>query len=148
MSRREPESVSAPNDWNRKIIEEFRANGGKVGGMFKGANLLLLHHTGAKTGTERVSPLAYQRVGNAYAVFGSKGGAPTHPDWYYNVRANPRAKAEIDADTIEVTARVAEGEERAEIWARQTANIPQFAEYERRAHREIPVVILEAIDES
>jgi deazaflavin-dependent oxidoreductase (nitroreductase family) len=137
--------VSAPNDWNRKIIEEFRANGGQVGGMFEGANLLLLHHTGAKTGTERVSPLGYQRVGNAFAVFGSKGGAPSHPDWYYNVRANPRATAEIGNDTIEVRARIAEGQERTEIWERQKANVPQFAEYEKKADREIPVVILDPI---
>jgi len=132
-----------PDDWNRKIIEEFRANDGKVGGMFEGADLLLLHHKGAKTGTERVNPLGYQRVGDAYAVFGSKSGATTNPDWYHNVRANPRATIEVGTETIDVTARVAEGEERTEIWQKQKRNVPQFAEYEKIANRDIPVVILE-----
>jgi deazaflavin-dependent oxidoreductase (nitroreductase family) len=135
--------MSGPDDWNRKIIEEFRANGGKVGGMFEGANLLLLHHTGAKSGTERVNPLGYQRVGDAYAVFGSKSGAPTNPDWFHNLRVNPLATIEVGTETIAVTARVAEGEERNEIWETQKRNVPQFAEYEQTANREIPVVILE-----
>jgi deazaflavin-dependent oxidoreductase (nitroreductase family) len=132
-------------DWNAQIIEEFRANGGKVGGMFEGADLLLLHSTGAKTGAERVNPLGYQRVGTAYAVFGSKSGATSHPDWYYNVRANPRATIEVGTETVEVRARVAEGEERSEIWERQKVNVPQFAEYEKTANRDIPVVILEPV---
>ena len=137
--------MSDETDWNVKIIEEFRANGGKVGGVFEGADLLLLHHTGAKSGTERINPLGYQRVGNAYAVFGSKAGASTNPDWYYNLLANPRTTAEIGTETIGVIARVAEGEERSEIWERQKANIPQFGEYEKTANRDIPVVILEPV---
>lgn len=132
-------------DWNTKIIEEFRANEGVVGGPFEGANLLLVHHTGAKTGIERVNPLGYQRVGEAYAIFGSKAGATTDPDWYFNLRANPRASIEVGTDTIEVTARVAEGEERHEIWERQKTNVPQFAEYEKTANRDIPVVLLEPV---
>jgi deazaflavin-dependent oxidoreductase (nitroreductase family) len=130
-------------DWNAQIIEEFRGNAGKVGGMFEGADLLLLHSTGARTGAERVNPLGYQRVGDAYAVFGSKSGATTHPDWYYNVKANPRATIEVGTETIPVVARIAEGDERREIWERQKTNVPQFAEYEKTANRDIPVVILE-----
>ncbi len=98
--------ASAVNDFNAQIIDEFRENGGKVGGMFEKATLLLLHHKGAKSGVERISPLAYRREGNAYAVFGSRGGAPTHPDWYFNLIANPRAQVEVGSDTIEVVARV------------------------------------------
>jgi deazaflavin-dependent oxidoreductase (nitroreductase family) len=137
--------LSDESDWNARIIEEFRANDGKLGGMFEGADVLLLHHTGSKSGVERVNPLGYQRVGSAYAVFGSNSGKPSDPRWLSNLRANPRTTAEIGTETIEVVARVAEGTERAEIWERQKANIPQFAEYERTADREIPVVILEPV---
>lgn len=138
--------MSEESDWNAQIIEEFRANAGKLGGMFEGADVLLLHHTGSKTGVERVSPLGYQRIGSAYAVFGSNSGRTSHPAWLHNLRAHPRTTAEIGTDTIEVVARVAEGDERAEIWDRQKANIPQFAEYEQTANRDIPVVILEPVD--
>ena len=134
----------ARNEWNAHIIREFRENGGRVGGRFEGRPLLLLHHRGAKTGTERVNPLAYRALeGGALAVFGSKGGAPTHPDWYHNVRANPRVTIEVGTDTLEAQARVAEGEERARIWDAQKRDIPAFADYEERTSREIPVVILE-----
>jgi deazaflavin-dependent oxidoreductase (nitroreductase family) len=135
--------MADPNDWNAKIIDEFRANGGKLGGMFEGADMLLLRHKGAKSGTERVNPLGYQRVGNAYAVFGSKAGATSHPDWYYNLVANPSTTIEVGTETVPVVARVAEGDERSEIWERQKHNVPQFAEYEKTADRDIPVVILE-----
>ena len=138
--------MTEESDWNAQIIEEFRANAGKLGGMFEGADVLLLHHTGSKTGVERVSPLGYQRIGSAYAVFGSNSGRTSHPAWLHNLRAHPRTTAEIGTDTIEVVARVAEGDERAEIWERQKANIPQFAEYEQTANRDIPVVILEPVD--
>ena len=131
-------------DWNQRIVEEFRANEGRVGGPFEGRPILLLHHRGAKTGTERVNPLAYQDVGSgAVAVFGSKGGAPTNPDWYHNLRANPRARVEIGTETFDVLARVAEGEERERIWEKQKRDMPGFADYERNTPREIPVVILE-----
>ena len=137
--------MSDESEWNARIIEEFRANDGKLGGMFEGADILLLHHTGAKSGIERVSPLGYQRVGAAYAVFGSNSGKTSHPAWLYNLRAYPRTTAEIGTATIDVVARVAEGDERAEIWERQKANIPQFAEYETTANRYIPVVILDPV---
>ena len=106
--------MSDESDWNAKIIEEFRANDGKLGGMFEGADILLLHHTGSKTGAERVSPLGYQRIGSAYAVFGSNSGKTSHPAWFGNLRTNPHTTAEIGTTTIEVVARVAEGDERAE----------------------------------
>lgn len=132
------------NDWNKNIIEEFRANEGRVGGRFEGRPILLLHHTGAKSGVERVNPLAYQPLDDgAVAVFASKGGAPTNPDWYYNVVANPKAKVEIGTDTLEVTARVADGEERDRIWERQKELMPGFAEYEQKTSRQIPVIVLE-----
>ena len=133
-------------NWNDKIIQEFRANGGKVGGPFQGATLLLLHHTGAKSGTERVNPLAYQQVGDAYAVFASKSGAPTNPDWYYNLAAHPDTTVEVGTRTVKVRARVAGPEERDQIWERQKELMPGFAEYETNAApRQIPVVILDPI---
>jgi len=138
--------MSDPNDWNRQVIEEFRANEGKVGGMFAGMPLLLLHHKGAKTGTERVNPLAYQRLDdNSVAVFASKGGAPTNPDWYHNLVANPDTTVEIGTESIPVRARVAESDERERIWSKQKAATPQFAEYEDKTTgvRTIPVVVLE-----
>lgn len=130
-------------DRNSEIIKEFRANGGKVGGQFEGAPLLLLHTVGAKTGQQRVNPMMYQQVSGGYAVFASKGGAPTNPDWYHNVRAHPRVKAEIGTQTVELAAREAHGEERERIWSAQKAAYPGFADYERKTSRQIPVIILE-----
>jgi deazaflavin-dependent oxidoreductase (nitroreductase family) len=132
-----------PNDWNSKIIEEFRANGGRVGGPFEGGTLLLLHTTGARTGQERVNPVAYQKLDDGYAVFASKAGAPTNPDWYYNLVAHPDVEAEIGDETVRLTARVAQGDERDRIWTRQKETNPGFAEYEQKTTRQIPVVILE-----
>jgi deazaflavin-dependent oxidoreductase (nitroreductase family) len=132
------------NDWNRGVIEEFRANGGRVV-QFEGRPLLLLHHKGAKTGTERVNPLVYQPLGENFAVFGSKAGAPTNPDWYHNLLANPDTAVELGDGTVEVRARVAEGEERERIWERQKRDNPNFADYEKLTTRPIPVVILERV---
>ena len=98
--------MAEANDWNSKIIEEFRANQGKVGGPFAGAALLLLHTVGARTGQPRVNPVMYQPVGGSYAVFASKGGAPTHPDWYHNLLAQPQVSAEIGAQTVPLAAPV------------------------------------------
>src|SRR2546425_12738841 len=107
-------------DWNKQVIEEFRANEGRVGGNDEGRTLLLLHHRGAKSGIERVNPVAYQRLDDdTVAIFASKGGAPTNPDWFHNLRAHPHARAEIGTDTLDVVARGAEGEERDRIWERQ-----------------------------
>jgi deazaflavin-dependent oxidoreductase (nitroreductase family) len=113
-------------DFNSKIIEEFRASGGTVGGRFAGSDILLLHHTGARSGTERVSPLAYQRVGESFAVFASKAGGPQNPAWYHNLLAHPETTIEAGTETIKVKARVAEYEEKA-------------------APRRIPVVVLEVV---
>ena len=131
------------SDWNTAVIEEFRANDGKVGGNFEHVPLLLLHTTGAKTGKERVNPLAYQAVGDDVAVFASKGGSPKHPDWYRNLVAEPRATIEIGNETIPVRARVAVGEERERIWSLQKERLPGFADYEQKTSRQIPVVVLE-----
>ena len=134
------------SDWNAGIIEEFRANGGKVGGPFDGAPLLLLHTVGARTGQERVNPMMYRKVGDNYAVFASKAGAPTNPDWYHNLLANPRVSAEIGTRTLPLVARVATGAEREQIWTAHKAANPGFAEYEAKTTRQIPVVILEPAD--
>ena len=115
-------------DFNGKVIEEFRANDGKVGGWFEGQTLLLLHHTGAKSGTERVNPLAYQKVGDSYAIFASAAGAPRHPDWYYNLVAHPDATAELGTGTVHVRARVADPDERDPIYARQKEIASNFAD--------------------
>jgi deazaflavin-dependent oxidoreductase (nitroreductase family) len=132
-------------DFNQQIIDEFRANGGKVGGHFEGARLLLFHTTGAKSGRPRVNPLAYRRDGDRLIVFGTKAGAPTNPDWYYNVRANPRGSVEVGTEQFEVDARVAEPDERDRLWKLQTQEIPAFVEYEDQTDRTIPVVILERV---
>ena len=132
-------------DWNSKIIEEFRANEGKVGGPFEGAPLLLLHTAGAKTGQPRVNPMMYRPVAGGYAVFASKSGAPTNPDWYHNLLAHPDVEAEIGTTTVKLRARVAEGAERDRIWTAHTAAYPGFADYETKTTRQIPVVILEPL---
>ena len=131
------------NDWNGSIIKEFRANEGKVGGFFAGKPVLLLHHTGAKSGTVRVNPLMYRKEGDNYVVFASKGGAPTNPDWFHNLKANPICKVEVGTDSIDVTARVADPEEREAIYAKQTEEHPQFGEFVKQTTRTIPVVVLE-----
>lgn len=132
------------SDWNQQVIDEFRANQGKVGGMFEGAPLLLLHHKGAKTGTDRVTPLMYQAVDGGYAVFASKAGADDNPDWLFNIKANPETRVEVGAGTVSVAARIAEGAEHDRIWSEQKRAWPQFAEYEQKTARDvIPVVVLE-----
>jgi deazaflavin-dependent oxidoreductase (nitroreductase family) len=135
--------MAEANDWNKRIIDEFRANGGKVGGQFAGAPLLLLHTTGAKTGQARVNPMMYLADGDDHVVFASKAGAPTNPDWYHNLVANPRASIEVGDQTLNVVARVADGETRERLWSRQKELYPGFADYEAKTTRQIPVVILE-----
>jgi len=136
--------VADPNDRNAKIIEEFRANSGRVGGPFEGAPMILVHHKGRSSGTERVNPLVMLPVDGGYAVFPTKGGAPDHPEWYLNLMANPQTTVEVGDDTIAVTARDTSGDERDRIWERQKIAMPGFAEYETRAApRVIPVVVFE-----
>jgi deazaflavin-dependent oxidoreductase (nitroreductase family) len=140
------DAATSADDFNAKIVDEYRANGGKLGGMFTGSDLLLLHHTGAKTGTRRVTPLAYQRIGDSFAVFASRAGSTANPDWYHNVVAHPDTLIEIGSETVAVRARVAEPAERDVIWERQKKRVPQFADYEKKAApRRIPVVVLDPV---
>jgi deazaflavin-dependent oxidoreductase (nitroreductase family) len=129
------------SDWNAKVIDEFRANDGRVA-AFARQPLLLLTHRGAKTGAERTNPLAYFRDGEDYVIVASKGGAPTNPDWYYNLLANPDATIEVGTDELTVRARPANEQEREGLWAMITDANPAFAEYEGKTDRTIPVVIL------
>ncbi|HEY8543711.1 MAG TPA: nitroreductase family deazaflavin-dependent oxidoreductase [Acidimicrobiales bacterium] len=131
------------SEWNASIIEEFRANGGKVGGAFEGADLLLLHTTGARSGQERVNPLVYRPHGDDLVIFASFAGAPVHPAWYHNLVKNPDVEVEVGTETVPMRARVAEGAERDELWEQQKQRMPGFADYEARTTRRIPVVVLE-----
>jgi deazaflavin-dependent oxidoreductase (nitroreductase family) len=133
------------NDWNEKIIEEFRANEGRVGGPFEGAPMVLLTSAGAKTGKPHTTPLMYLPDGDRVVVFASKGGAPTHPEWFTNLVANPKVRAEVGTESFEANAVVAEGEERDRLFEEQKRRYPQFGEYETKTTRKIPVVILERI---
>ena len=129
-------------DYNASIIEEFRANHGKVGGNFEGAPLLLLHSVGAKSGQERVSPMMYLADGDRFLVFASKAGAPDNPDWYHNLKANPDVTIEVGDDTVDVRAEELPRAERDEAYAKQAALFPGFADYERKTDRVIPVLAL------
>jgi deazaflavin-dependent oxidoreductase (nitroreductase family) len=133
---------TSPQDFNARIIDEFRANEGRVGGIFEGSTLLLLHHVGARSGKDRINPLAYNRDGDRYVVFASKAGAPTNPDWYHNLKANPNVTIEVGTDTITAVAGEATGDERERLFAAQAERSPQFAEYQRKTDRVIPVMVL------
>jgi deazaflavin-dependent oxidoreductase (nitroreductase family) len=133
---------SEVNDWNARIIAEFRANGGSVGGMFEGAPMVLLTTTGAKTGAQRVNPLVALPEGDRLYVFASAGGSPKHPDWFHNLRANPGVVVEYGTVRFPATATVLGVEERARVFAAQIAARPQFARYQEATSREIPVVEL------
>lgn len=139
--------TTAPNDFNSQIIDEFRSKDGEVGGPFEGAPLLLLHTTGAHSGAERVNPVMYRRIDDGrVAVFASKGGAPTNPDWFHNLMAHPDATVELGAETFAVRARVADDDaEREPIWTAQKKEYPGFAGYEANTTRRIPVVVLERV---
>jgi len=149
-------------DWNTRVVAEFRANSGQVAWSTaddlaagrpvpprlpsfgdRGLPILLLHHTGARTGRERITPLLYQAVGDGYAVFATFGGSPSHPAWYRNLLAQPRTAIEVGAATVAVRARLTNGAERERIWATQEAFLPKFAEFEASAGRRIPVVVLD-----
>jgi len=129
-------------DRNRKIIEEFRAHDGKVGGWFEGKTLLLLHTKGAKTGQERINPVAYVRDDDRYVVIASKSGAPTNPSWYYNLLANPLVTVEVGDKTFQVRATVAEEPERTRLYNKMVEMMPGFDDYRRKTTREIPVIVL------
>lgn len=128
------------SDWNAATIAEFRANHGKVGGPFRGAPLLLIHHWGARTGKLRVNPVMYLKDGDRYLVFASKGGYDHNPDWYHNLKAHPDVEIEVGDDMIKVRAEELKGEERDRLYAKQAQLYPQFAEYQRMTRRVIPVI--------
>jgi deazaflavin-dependent oxidoreductase (nitroreductase family) len=129
------------SDWNTTIIEQFRAQGGKGVAQF-GDALLLLHHTGARTGAVRVNPLAYYDDGDRLVVVASKGGAPENPDWFFNLRANPDATIEIGAEKVDVRAAEITGDDYEQTWARVTAAMPGFADYQTKTTRRIPLVAM------
>jgi len=134
--------MSEMNDFNSNVIEQFRATGGNVGGMFEDMPILLLHHTGAKSGQARLSPLAYGTDEGRYVVYASKGGAPVNPDWYHNLKAHPDVKIEVGTETINAVASEATGEERDRLFKEQAERSPQFGEYQEKTERQIPVIIL------
>ncbi len=137
--------MSDVNAWNAAIISEFRANGGKVGGQFEGAPLLLLNTTGARSGKPRVNPLAYIKDGERFVIIASKGGAPTNPDWYYNILANPIVIVEVGVEQFQARAIAVTEPERTRLFDQMAAQMPGFAEYQRNTTRMIPVVVLERI---
>jgi deazaflavin-dependent oxidoreductase (nitroreductase family) len=130
---------SGPNNWNQKIIEEFRANEGEVGGYFEGAHMILIHHMGARSGTERVNPLTFLPDGDDMVIAATKGGAPKNPDWYYNLKQHPRISVEVGATTFSVEATEVTGEERDELWRRLVELRPGFATYETKTSRVFPM---------
>ena len=132
-------------DRNLPIIEEFRANEGQVGGYFANTPLLLVHTTGAQSAKERVNPVAYFKEGDHYVIIASKGGAPSNPDWYYNLKTNPQVTVEVGTETFEAQAEITQEPERSDLYARMAAKNPGFAEYEQRTERTIPVIKLERL---
>lgn len=133
---------AAFDEMNRTVIDEFRANGGKAGGVFEGKPLVLVHHVGAKSGTERIAPLVPLIDDGRVFIFASKGGADTNPDWYRNLVANPGVTVELGTERYPASARVLEGTERDDVYAKQVAVEPQFGEYQANTTRVIPVVEL------
>ena len=131
------------SDWNEKVIAEFRANAGRVGGMFEGAPMILIHHVGAKSGIERVTPLVhFPEDDGSTVIVASNGGAPTHPGWFHNLKANPKIDVEVGTEQYTVLAEELPRAERDEFWKRVVAERPGFADYERKTDRLIPLVRL------
>lgn len=130
------------SDYNQKIIDEFRTNVGEPPSWTGTSPLLLVHHRGAKSGADRVNPVAYLKDGERYVIFASKAGAPSHPAWYHNLKAHPETTVEVGSDTLEVTAAEVTGEERDRLFATQAERSPQFGEYQEQTDRTIPVVAL------
>ena len=115
-------------EYNAKVIAEFRANSGRVGGMWEGTPLLLLHHTGARSGVSRVNPVAYLPDDGRYFIWAANGGAPTHPAWYHNLKEHPIARIEVSSETIDVGAKEATGDERERLFAKAAERYPQLAD--------------------
>lgn len=137
--------MSERQEFNRKIIEEFRANGGRVGGQFARAPLLLLTTTGAKTGQSRTTPLAYSKDGDRIVVIASMAGAPNNPDWYHNLKAHPTATVELGGERFSVKAGITADAERDRLFNRQAEQMPVFADYQKKTSRRIPVFVLERV---
>ena len=135
--------TDGPSDYNASVIDEFRANGGSVGGPWEGFTLILVHHIGAKSKVERITPLGCFPQGEGrYAIVASSGGSATHPDWYYNLRANPRIEVEVGPETFTVLAEELDGAARAELWPTLVADAPQLGEFQAGIARRIPVFML------
>jgi deazaflavin-dependent oxidoreductase (nitroreductase family) len=137
--------TAALDDFNRNVVAEFRANGGKVGGPFEGGTLLLLHTTGAKSGQPRLSPLAYLDVDGKILIVGSYAGAPKDPAWVHNLRANPKARIEVGTDAYDVTARELPADERDATYPKIVERAPVFAEYQAKTTRAIPLFELQRV---
>lgn len=129
-------------EYNAKVIDEFRANDGRVGGIWEATPLLLLHHTGAKSGVSRVNPVGYLPDEQRYLIFASNGGAPSNPDWYHNLEAQPNTRIEVGSETIDVVAEEATGEEREHLFARGADRFPDLTTHARKTDRVIPVIVL------
>ena len=139
--------IVSPDDYNSQIIEEFRANGGRVGGPWAGTTLILIHHIGAKSGIERIVPLGYFPQGDGrFAIVASNGGSPTHPDWYYNLKAHPRINVEVSTQACTVLAEEMDGTARARLWPKLVAEAPQLGPAQARTARQIPVFMLTRTD--
>lgn len=134
--------MSDANEWNKQIIEEFRANDGKVGGYFADVTILLLHTTGAKSGLPRINPVVTLPDGDQFVIMASKGGRPTNPDWYYNLVANPDVTVEVGSEKFAARARITEGAEREMLFTNMSTRYPMFAEYQANTTRVIPVIVL------
>ena len=132
-------------EFNKKIVEEFRANGGKVGGMFAGAPMILIEMKGAKSGQVRTIPLVYSKDGDRYVIIASMAGAPNNPDWYHNLKAHPNVTVEIGAEKFKVKASLAAGAERERLFNQQAALLPVFNDYRKKTTRQIPVFVLERV---
>lgn len=134
--------MNTPHNWNKAIIDEFRANAGVVGGPFTGSTLLLLHTVGAKSGQERINPVAYFGDGEQLMIFASKAGAPTHPDWYHNIVANPLVTVEVGTEVFQAQAEIAAEPDRTRLYNKMVEKMPGFGEYQKKTTRVIPVIIL------
>jgi deazaflavin-dependent oxidoreductase (nitroreductase family) len=130
-------------EFNKKVIEEFRSSGGKVGGQFADAPMIIITHTGAKSGKTYTSPLVYSRDGDRFVIIASKAGAPKNPSWYHNLIAHPEVTVEIGTEKFKARATEARGAERDRLFAAHAKLMPQFNEYQKKTNRKIPVLVLQ-----
>lgn len=137
--------ADAMAEFNQKVIEEFRSSGGKVGGAFAGAPMILITHKGAKSGTARTTPLVYSKDGERYVIIASKAGSPTNPAWYHNLLAHPEVTVEVGSERFTAKVVEAKGAERDRLYEAQAKMMPQFNEYQQRTERKIPVLTLERV---